>query len=153
MEKKCMILSICLIFIALHAHGFEPTGSLIARFDYGEAVQNKYESAKMRAKELFIAIANADVVKLKKLLTTEYYRKVFPYEDNQLRKILLSVPIEKRQRMINQISNNTKLSTIPNRAGDVVTVILSNTVTCKEFTVQLIDEKGNEDWKIFNYEY
>lgn len=55
--------------------------------------------------------------------------------------------------MASQIVNQSEATTIMNRAGDVITVILTNKVTKKVFTIQLIDESETGDWKVFNYEY
>lgn len=106
-----------------------------------------------RAKAVFIATANGDVARLKQLMTPEFYKENYPYSDSYVREMLLSVPIEKRKRMIDQIKNKSIPSTIINRAGDVITVTLTNKVTKKEITVQLIDENENGDWKVFNYWY
>lgn len=86
-------------------------------------------------------------------MTPEFYKENYPYSDSYVREMLLSVPIEKRKRMIDQIKNKSIPSTIINRAGDVITVTLTNKVTKKEITVQLIDENENGDWKVFNYWY
>lgn len=104
-----------------------------------------------RAKEAFYATANGDVAKLKRLLTPEFYKKYYPYSDAKVKEILLSVPIEKRKRMIDQIKNNSIYSAFINRAGDVITVTITNKSTKKEITFQLIDEKENGDWKVCNY--
>lgn len=106
-----------------------------------------------RAKELFIATANGDVVKLKQILTPDFYKRHYPYSDSKARDILLSVPYERRQKMIDNISNHSEVTTIVNRAGDVITVMFSNKSNNKIFTVQLFDEYGNDDWKIFEYDY
>lgn len=106
-----------------------------------------------RAKAVFYATANGDVAKLKQLMTPEFYKENYPYSDAKVREILLSVPIDKRKRMIDHIKNNSIPSTIINRARDVITVTLTNKVTKKEITVQLIDENESGDWKVFNYWY
>lgn len=106
-----------------------------------------------RAKAVFVATANGDVASLKQLMTPEFYKENYPYSDARVREILLSVPIEKRKRAIDQIKNKSIPSTIINRAGDVITVTLTNKVTKKEITVQLIDENENGNWKVFNYWY
>lgn len=106
-----------------------------------------------RAKAIFYATANGDVTKLKQLMTPDFYRKNYPYSDAKVREILLSIPIEKRKRLIDQIKNQSIPSTIINRAGDVITVFLTNKVTKKEITVQLVDENECGDWKVFNYWY
>lgn len=103
------------------------------------------------AKALFIATANGDVAKIKKLTTTDFYREKYPYSDAKVREILLSVPLEKRKKAINQVRTQTKASAIMNRAGDVITVILDNQVTGKSFTMRLIEENGN--WLVYEYDY
>ena len=117
-------------------------------FAQSNAVRN---IAISRAKAVFVATANGDVTKLKRLTTPEFYEEHYPYSDARVREILLSVPKQKRQNMIDQIQNNSTASTIMNRAGDVITVTLTNKTSKKEFTVQLLEEDG--DWKIFNYWY
>ena len=103
------------------------------------------------AKALFIATANGDVAKIKKLTTTDFYREKYPYSDAKVREILLSVPLEKRKKAINQVRTQTKASAIMNRAGDVITVILDNQVIGKSFTMRLIEENGN--WLVYEYDY
>ena len=103
------------------------------------------------AKALFIATANGDVAKIKKLTTTDFYREKYPYSDAKVREILLSVPLEKRKKAINQVRTQTKASAIMDRAGGVVTVILDNQVTGKSFTMLLIEENGN--WLVYEYDY
>lgn len=104
-----------------------------------------------RAKALFIATANGDVAKIKQLTTPEFYREKYPYSDARVRQMLLNVPADKRKNMIYQIQNQTTATASMNRAGDVITVTLTNKVTRKEFTVQMIDERGNGDWRVFDY--
>jgi hypothetical protein len=106
-----------------------------------------------KAKAWFVAVANADIRKMKELLTPNFYSRSFPYDDNTIREILLSRPYQKRQEMIDQVMNHTTATTIMNRAGDAITVILDNNVTGKVFTIQLIDESGTGNWKICNYDY
>ena len=106
-----------------------------------------------KARALFVAVANADIRKMKELLTPDFYSQNFPYDDDRIREILLSRPYHKRQEMIDQVMNHTKATTIMNRAGDVITVTLDNNVTGKVFTIQLLDESGTGNWKIFNYDY
>lgn len=106
-----------------------------------------------RAKELFIATANGDVAKIKRLTTSAFYKEKYPYSDAKVRELLLRVPYEKRKRMIDQIRNHSKASAIINRAGDVVTVTLKNDVTGKEFLIRLIDENGNGNWRVSDYDY
>lgn len=120
---------------------------------YVLAQNTSREIAIERAKTVFYATANGDVTKLKQLMTPEFYKENYPYSDAKVREILLSIPIKKRKRMIDQIKNKSIPSTIINRAGDVITVTLTNKVTKKEITVQLIDENENGDWKVFNYWY
>lgn len=106
-----------------------------------------------RAKELFIATANGNVATIKKLTLTDFYKEKYPYSDAKVRELLLSVPFEKRQRMIGQIKNHCKTSTLMNRAGDVITVTLENQITGKEITIRLLDEEENGNWLVFDYEY
>jgi len=84
-----------------------------------------------RAKAVFVATANGDVNKLKQLMTPEFYKENYPDSDEKVREILLSVPFDKRKRMIDQIQNKCIPSTIMNRAGNVITVTLTNKVTKK----------------------
>ena len=97
-------------------------------------------------------MANGDVSALKRLLTSDFYNKNFPYNDAYIRELLLGVPKSKRERLIDHV-NRSEITAIPNRTGDVVTVIFTNTVTGKDFTVRLIDEYGNGNWKIYEFEY
>lgn len=117
------------------------------------AQNSSHNVAITRAKALFVATANGDVAKLKQLMTPEFYKENYPYSDSRVRDLLLSVPVEKRERMIDQIQNKSLTSTIMNRAGDVITVTFTNKITKKEITVQLLDENENGDWKVFNYWY
>lgn len=114
---------------------------------------NANDIAVSRAKEVFIATSNGDVETLKRLLTPDFYRESYPFSDERTREILLEVPSSKRETLRNDILNNCTVTTIPNRAGDVITVIFTNNRTKKDFTVQLVDEEGNNDWKIFDYIY
>lgn len=104
------------------------------------------------AKKVFYAVANGDVSILKRYLTTTFYRTSFPYSDARTREVLLSVPKSKRDRLINHV-NRAEITTIPSKAGDVVTVIFTNTLTGKDYTMQLIDEYENGDWKVFEILY
>ena len=97
-------------------------------------------------------MANGDVSALERLLTSECYNENFPYNDAYVRELLLGVPKSKRERLIDHV-NRSEITAIPNRTGDVVTVIFTNTVTGKDFTVRLIDEYGNGNWKIYEFEY
>lgn len=106
-----------------------------------------------RAKELFIATANGDVARIKKLTMPEFYKQKYPYSDAKVRELLLSVSYEKRQKLIDQIKNHCKASALRNRAGDFITVTLENNVTGKEFTICLLDEEENGNWRIVSYEY
>lgn len=104
------------------------------------------------AKKFVYAIANGDVYKLKCYCTTDFYSNNFPYDDLYTRKLLLSVPIEKRERLIKHI-NDSEITTLNNTPGDVITVIFTNIYTDKEITLQFIDEYSNGDWKVFQYYY
>ena len=107
-----------------------------------------------RAKQIFYAVANGDVRKIRNLTTDDFYDDKFGmYSDDEVREILLNVPYERRQEMINQIQNDVVPEVIMNRAGDVMTVILTNNRTGKDFMVQFIDTDGYGDWRIFDYTY
>lgn len=106
-----------------------------------------------RAKELMIATANGNVATIKRLTTPEFYKDKYPYSDATVRSMLLNVPYEKRQKMIDQVKNHCKATAIMNRAGDIITVSLANQITGKEFTIQLMDESGNGNWLVFEYYY
>lgn len=70
------------------------------------AQQSSTDIAISRAKELFIATANGDVARIKKLTILECYKKKYPYSDAKVKELLLSVPYEKRQKLIDQIQNH-----------------------------------------------
>ncbi len=106
-----------------------------------------------RAKELVIATANGNVARIKQLTTPEFYKAKYPYPDATARELLLSAPYKKRQKLIDHIKNHCKSTTIINRAGDVITVIFDNQITGKEFTMRLLDEEGNGNWLVFDYDY
>lgn len=119
---------------------------------------NSYQSrniaiAKKRAKEVFVATANGDIAKLKQLLTPEFYKRYYPYSDSKMREILLSVPYEQRQKMVDQALHHDEITAFTNRAGDVITVTFANKNNNKMFTMQLMDEYGNGDWRVFDYDY
>lgn len=119
----------------------------------GIYAQNSSDIAISRAKELFIATANGDVARIKKLTMPEFYKQKYPYSDAKVRELLLSVSYEKRQKLIDQIKNHCKASALRNRAGDFITVTLENNVTGKEFTICLLDKEENGNWRIVSYEY
>lgn len=106
-----------------------------------------------RAKELFIATANGNVATIKKLTLPDFYKGKYPYSDARVRELHLSVPCEKRQRMIDQIKNHWKASTLMNRVGNVITVTLENQIIGKEIMIRLLDEEENGNWLVFDYEY
>lgn len=118
-----------------------------------EAQNSNRDLAISRAKAVFIATANGDVATLKQLMTPEFYKETYPYSDSYVREILLSVPYQNRKKLIDHVQNHSVASTVINRTGDVITVTLTNRLSQKEFTVQLIDEHGNGNWKVFAYWY
>ena len=118
-----------------------------------EAQNSSRGIAVSRAKALFVATANGDVARLKQLMTPELYKETFPYSDSYVREILLSVPYQNRKKLIDHVQNQSVASTVINRAGDAITVTLTNKLSRKEFTVQLIDEYGNGNWKVSAYRY
>lgn len=118
-----------------------------------EAQNSNRDLAISRAKAVFIATANGDVATLKQLMTPEFYKETYPYSDSYVREILLSVPYQNRKKLIDHVQNHSVASTVINRTGDVITVTLTNRLSQKEFTVQLVDEHGNGNWKVFSYWY
>ena len=126
----------------LHFRGTATEQSFSNLKRYGD-----YNKAKEVAKSAFFAVANGDVATLKRSFTVDAYNAYFPYNDSYIRESLLSVPIERRRRLIEH-AKKSEVTTIPNNAGDVVTLIFTNTTTGKIFTMQLIDLQMNNDWKI-----
>ena len=114
------------------------------------AQKTSKEIAITRSKELIIAIANCDVAKVKRLMTPDFYKKSFPYSDAKVKEKFLSIPLETRKKMIHRIQKETVGSAMMNRAGDCITVTLTNQVTKNEITLQLADESGTGDWRIFD---
>lgn len=112
----------------------------------------KRQKAVAVARQVFVAVANGDVASLKSCTTEEFYQSEFPYDDDTIRNILLSVPVHQRRKLIEHI-NTSDVTVVPNRAGDVMTVIFTNKVTDKDYVVQLLDEPGAGGWKIFSYTY
>lgn len=106
-----------------------------------------------RVKAVFDATAKGDVDRLKGLLTSELYQKTYPYSDSYVREMLLNVPADNRERLLCQIQDQCEISTIMNRAGDVMTVILTDKLTKKDLKIQLLDEYGDGNWRICNYWY
>ncbi len=106
-----------------------------------------------RAEAVFIATANGDVAKLKQLMTPKFYKENYPYSDDEVRLMLLNVPLAKRMKLVDQIKNQSSVSTIMSRSGDVITVVFTNKNTDKDISVQLFDENEDENWKVFNYWY
>lgn len=117
------------------------------------AQKSSTDIAISRAKELIIATANGDISRIKKLTTPEFYKEQYPYSDAEIQGLLLSVPYEKRQKLIDHIRNHSKASALRNRAGDFITVIIENTITGKDFTIGMLDVEGNGDWRAISYEY
>lgn len=127
------------------------TAQALARLEtLREQPKRSYDQCVSIAKKVLYAMANGDVSTLKHYLSTKFYRTNFPYSDAYIRKMLLSVPKNKRDKLINHV-NQSKITTIPNNAGDVVTVIFTNIATGKDYTMQLIDEYENGDWKVSEY--
>lgn len=120
---------------------------------YSQKATTSRRIAIQRVEELFIATANGDVDKIKKLMTHDFYKIKYPYSDAAVRKILLDAPYEKRQKLIDHIKHHSRKKAYLNRAGDMITVYLSNLATGKEFTIQLIDENGNGNWLVCDYDY
>lgn len=118
-----------------------------------EAQNSNRDIAISRAKAVFVATANGDVATLKQLMTPGFYKETYPYSDSYVREILLSVPYQNRKKLIDHVQNQSVASTVINRAGDVITVTLTNKLSHKEFTVQLVDEYGNGDWRVFDFWY
>jgi|GEM_PF-4846223 len=104
-----------------------------------------------RAKEFFIATANGNVSRLKQLMTPELYNRYYPYSDDKVRGLLLSMPYKRRKNMVDAVYKHSDVTTIVNGPGDVVTVIFSNRINNKIITFQLGDEYGTGDWRIFSY--
>lgn len=115
------------------------------------AQKTSKEIAITRSKDFIIAIANCDVAKVKKLMTPEFYKKSFPYSDAKVKEKFLSIPLETRKNMIRRIQKEIVASAMMNRAGDCITVTLTNQVTDREMTLQLVDASGTGDWRIFDY--
>lgn len=129
------------------------TAQVLSKLDESNSkTKESYNQCAVIAKKVFYAVASGDVSILKRYLTTEFYRTSFPYSDVYIREMLLSVPKEKRDRLIDHV-NRAEITTIPNKVGDVVTVIFSNPFTGKDYTMQLIDEYENGDWKVFEIQY
>ncbi len=97
------------------------------------------------------AVANGDVITLKKLSTSEFYKENFPGSDDYVRKTLLSVPVEKRMNLVEHINKHCKFTVIFSRPRDSATVISSDTITQKEITFQLFND-GN-GWFVCDYYY
>lgn len=84
-------------------------------------------------------------------MTPEFYKKSFPYSDAKVKEKFLSIPLETRKNMIRRIQKEIVASAMMNRAGDCITVTLTNQVTDREMTLQLVDASGTGDWRIFDY--
>lgn len=111
-----------------------------------------YRKAKEVAISAFLALAYGDVPTLKKCYSIDAYNEFFPYSDSYIRESLLNVPVDRRKRLIDHV-NNAEITTVPNNAGDVVTLIFTNTTTGKIITLQLFDEQMNNNWKIIEIMY
>lgn len=122
---------------------------------YGSApadYQGQYDIAVERARQIWIATATGDVQTLRQFTTGDFFDTQYRgYSDDELRDILLSVPYDRRQKMIDHIKNHCSVEVYPNSAGDVVSVVFTNEITGKPMTFQLVDETGDQDWKLFEY--
>lgn len=119
-----------------------------------DPLRQNYDFAVERAKQIWIATAQGDVQTLHEYTTEDFFdRQYGGYTDEEIREILLSVPYERREKMIDHINNHTTITTYPNSAGDVVTVEFLDDISGKVMTFQLVDETGLEDWKVFDYSY
>lgn len=114
--------------------------------------QPDYGKAKEVAISAFLALAYGDVPTLKRCYSIDAYNEFFPYSDSYIRESLLNVPVDRRKRLIDHV-NNAEITTVPNNAGDVVTLIFTNTTTGKIITLQLFDEQMNNNWKIIEILY
>lgn len=126
---------------------------LIYSYSISLFAQERYSTAIYRAKALFIAVAQGDVSTLKSFCHPEFYAENFPYSDYEIKDILLSVPKEKREILINDILYHSSVSTVRSRDGYVVTVVFTNQKTGKTYSIQLLDEDENDDWKAIDYYY
>lgn len=121
--------------------------------DTGTIEQN-YDSAVERAKQIWIATATGDVQTLRDYTTEDFFDNQYGgYTDEEIREMLLSVPYERREKLIDHVSNHSTITTYPNSAGDVVTVEFLDDISGKIMTFQLVDETGDNDWKVFDYTY
>ncbi len=118
-----------------------------------KAYKPNYKKAVTVAKNLFIAVANGDVESIKQLTTQDFFRRELPMSDERIKAELLSVPYDRRAKLVDHILNNCITSTIPNRADNAVTVILTNNISGKEITYRLVDKSQTNDWKIDNCSY
>ena len=111
------------------------------------------ERAADRAKAFFLGVYECDLEKIKANSTEDFYQKYCLYDDDTMMENLSSVPEERRKESIDQIKNHTTYEALMNSAGDVVTIVFHNKKTGKEITVQLVDPRGNGDWKVSDYDY
>ena len=120
--------------------------------DNGENSRVSNDYVKNLIKKFVRAFANGDVATIKRLTTPEFYRNNFPgSSDAEVRQILLSAPLERRNKLINHIENYSDFTIIPNRAGDYITVYVDNRISKKTCTFGLFND-GNS-WRIDKYEY
>lgn len=112
-------------------------------------VSNDY--VKNLIKKYVRAFANGDVATIKQLTTPEFRREILPGSDAEIRQLLLSAPLERRNKLINHIENYSDFTIIPNRAGDYITVYIENRISKKTLTYGLFND-GNS-WRIDKYEY
>lgn len=114
------------------------------------SAQERYSTPIYRARAVFIAVAKGDVSTLKSFCHPDFYAENFPYSDYEIKDILLSVPKEKRDILINDILYHSSVSTLRSRDGYVVTVIFTNQRTGKTYSMQFLDEFENDDWKVID---
>lgn len=112
-----------------------------------------YKKATKIAKNLFIAVANGDVAMLKRITTPKFYYDNFPSSDEETRSTLLSVPYHKRSTLVDHIRNHAITSAIHGHNKNSVKIIFTNTISNKEFSVWLIDENKNNNWKVYDSTY
>lgn len=141
-----LVLALCLSISPIKA-----TNTHNKNAGFSSVAQNNKNAVINVIKKLTRATANGDVSALKRLTTDDFFKEHYPYSDAQIRKLLLSVPQEKRKILIDHIENRSKFSVVFSRARDYATVIVTNQVSGKEMTYNLIYEDGY--WKICDYSY
>ncbi len=115
--------------------------------------EQEYAEAIRRAKALWYATADGDVETLHAYTTEEFFNTQYMgFSDDELREELLSVPVEKRERLKKHI-DESEIEVIPGEDGDYLIIFFNNTHTGKEMMFTLIDENANGDWRVTGYEY